>query len=82
MYDTGSGFLTVKGNCTNPACDDGYYNSTLSSTATVGVSGYDTTSQLKYGSATLDGKMMTDRVCLDVNSGETATTLGFFEITS
>jgi len=64
VYDSGSGFLTVNGaEC--KTCEDQYYNPTESSSSVLCLKEYSNTTSLTYGSATLNGTMYTDNVCLD-----------------
>ena len=81
VYDTGSGFLTIASReCRT--CSRPYYSPNLSKTAVSGVSGYEKTS-LEYGSATIKGRMYTDRVCLNDQIEETCLNeFGFFLIES
>lgn len=79
VYDSGSGYLTVTTEgCTS--CSSVAYNPALSDTVTG--SSY-TTTQLVYGSATLNGQMAADSVCLLANATNTCVTdFSFFEIES
>mmetsp|Transcript_1028 Transcript_1028/g.674 ORF Transcript_1028/g.674 Transcript_1028/m.674 type:complete len:211 (+) Transcript_1028:278-910(+) len=69
IYDTGSGYLTVTGvNCTSCSSGYKYYDPSTSESAT----GAESSSyQLKYGSATLHGYLMSDNVCLDPDQSDT-----------
>mmetsp|Transcript_20447 Transcript_20447/g.28252 ORF Transcript_20447/g.28252 Transcript_20447/m.28252 type:complete len:123 (+) Transcript_20447:284-652(+) len=69
IYDTGSGYLTVTGyNCTTCTLGYRYYDPKNSTTATGEI---DSNKTLSYGSATLNGFMMRDNVCLDYSDLDT-----------
>ena len=82
IYDTGSGFLTIPSiSCVT--CNVTFrYSSALSSTSNQNYTGYSNT-LLRYGSASLTGYMMADRVCLsDYSDLQTCVSnFGFFLIT-
>jgi hypothetical protein len=80
VYDSGSGYLTVNGaDCAT--CEDQYYNPVDSSTSMQGYKAYSNTTSLTYGSATLNGTMYTDNMCLNHQDPETCISdFGFFLI--